>query len=303
MGRHFLPPYPYPFSEPQMFLQQLVNGVTLGSTYSLIAIGFTLVLGLLNMLNIAHGDIFMFGAFLGLSLAMLGIPLYLALILAMLGAGILAIVIERLCFRPLRKAHFLMPLLSTIAFGILLQNVATQIWGSEPSRYPQTTEVAHFQLGPILVSSIDILIVLISLVLMLGIDLFVRRTRFGRAMRATSEKAQTASLLGVDINRVIIFTFFTSGALAGVAGVLTALVYLQITPFIGIRQGLIGMVAMVIGGVGNLRGAMIGGLTIGIIEIMNDAYFTASYRDIILYGLFFIFIVFKPEGLFGKKER
>jgi len=286
-----------------MFLQQLVNGVTLGSTYSLIAIGFTLVLGLLNMLNIAHGDIFMFGAFLGLSLAMLGIPLYLALILAMLGAGILAIIIERLCFRPLRKAHFLMPLLSTIAFGILLQNVATQIWGSEPSRYPQTTEVTQFQLGPVLVSSIDILIVAISIFLMLGIDQFVRRTRFGRAMRATSEKAQTASLLGVDINRVIIFTFFTSGAMAGVAGVLTALVYLQITPFIGIRQGLIGMVAMVIGGVGNLRGAMIGGLMIGIIEVMNDAYFTASYRDIILFGLFLIFIVFKPEGLFGKKER
>ena len=286
-----------------MFLQQLVNGVTLGSTYSLIAIGFTLVLGLLNMLNIAHGDIFMFGAFLGLSLAMLGIPLYLALILAMLGAGILAIIIERLCFRPLRKAHFLMPLLSTIAFGILLQNVATQIWGSEPSRYPQTTEVAQFQLGPVLVSSIDVLIVVISLVLMVGIDQFVRRTRFGRAMRATSEKAQTASLLGVDINRVILFTFFTSGALAGVAGVLTALVYLQITPFIGIRQGLIGMVAMVIGGVGNLRGAMIGGLMIGIIEVMNDAYFTASYRDIILFGLFLIFIVFKPEGLFGKKEK
>jgi branched-chain amino acid transport system permease protein len=234
---------------------------------------------------------------------MLGIPLYFALILAMLGAGILAIIIERLCFRPLRKAHFLMPLLSTIAFGILLQNVATQIWGSEPSRYPQTTEVAQFQLGPVLVSSIDILIVAISIFLMLGIDQFVRRTRFGRAMRATSEKAQTASLLGVDINRVIIFTFFTSGALAGVAGVLTALVYLQITPFIGIRQGLIGMVAMVIGGVGNLRGAMIGGLMIGIIEVMNDAYFTASYRDIILFGLFLIFIVFKPEGLFGKKER
>jgi branched-chain amino acid transport system permease protein len=286
-----------------MFLQQLVNGVTLGSTYSLIAIGFTLVLGLLNMLNIAHGDIFMFGAFLGLSLAMLGIPLYLSLILAMLGSGILAVIIERLCFRPLRKAHFLMPLLSTIAFGILLQNVATQIWGSEPSRYPQTTEVTQFQLGPVLVSSIDVLIVVISLGLMMGIDQFVRRTRFGRAMRATSEKAQTASLLGVDINRVIIFTFFTSGALAGVAGVLTALVYLQITPFIGIRQGLIGMVAMVIGGVGNLRGAMIAGLMIGIIEIMNDAYFTASYRDIILYGLFFIFIVFKPEGLFGTKEH
>ena len=286
-----------------MFLQQLINGLTIGSTYSLLAIGFTLVLGLLNMLNIAHGDVFMFGAFLGLSFAMMGIPLYLALVLAMLGAGIVTIVIERACFRPLRKAHFLMPLLSTIAFGILLQNVATQIWGSEPSRYPQTMEIAQFQLGPVLVSSIDITILAISLLLMLGIDQFVRRTPFGRAMRATSEKAQTASLLGVDINRVIIFTFFASGALAGVAGVLTALVYLQITPFIGIRQGLIGMVAMVIGGVGNLRGAMIGGLMIGIIEVMNDAYFTASYRDIILFGLFLVFIVFKPEGLFGKKEQ
>ncbi len=295
-------PPPYFLWEPVMFLQQLINGLTLGSTYSLIALGFTLVLGLLNMLNIAHGDVFMFGAFLGLSFAMMGIPLYLALILAMVGAGIIAIIIERACFRPLRKAHFLMPLLSTIAFGILLQNVATQIWGSEPSRYPQTTELAQFQLGPVLVSSVDIIIIAISLFLMVGMDQFVRRTRFGRAMRATSEKAQTASLLGVDVNRVIIFTFFASGALAGVAGVLTALVYLQITPFIGIRQGLIGMVAMVIGGVGNLRGAMIGGLIIGIIEIMNDAYFTASYRDIILFGLFFIFIVFKPEGLFGVKE-
>ena len=138
---------------------------------------------------------------------------------------------------------------------------------------------------------------------MLGIDQFVKRTSFGRAMRATSEKPQTASLLGVNINWVIVFTFFVSGALAGVAGVLTALVYLQITPFIGIRQGLIGMVAMVIGGVGNLRGAMIGGLMIGIIEIMNDAYFTAGYRDIILFGLFLAFIVFKPEGLFGTKEQ
>ena len=286
-----------------MFLQQLVNGLTLGSTYSLLAIGFSLVLGLLKMLNIAHGDVFMFGAFLGLSFAMLGMPLYLALILAMVGAGILTVIIERVCFRPLRKAHFLMPLLSTIAFGILLQNVATQIWGSEPSRYPQTTELVQFQLGPVLVSSIDLIILAISLFLMVGIDQFVRRTRFGRAMRATSEKAQTASLLGVDTNRVIILTFFASGALAGVAGVLTALVYSQITPFIGIRQGLIGMVAMVIGGVGNLRGAMIGGLMIGIIEIMNDAYLTASYRDIIVFGLFFVFIVFKPEGLFGTREK
>lgn len=285
-----------------MFLQQLINGITVGSTYSLLAIGFTLVLGLLKMLNIAHGDIFMFGAFLGLSFAMLGIPLYLSVVLAMVGAGIIAVICERVCFRPLRKTHFLMPLLSTIAFGILLQNVATQIWGSEPSRYPQTTEIAQIQLGPVQISSIDIAVILISLVLMVAIDQFVMRTNIGRAMRATSEKPVTASLLGVDVNRVILSTFFASGALAGVAGVLTALVFLQITPFIGIRQGLIGMVAMVIGGVGSLRGAMIAGVILGIIEIMNDAYFTAGYRDIIVYGLFLGFIAFKPEGMFGTKE-
>ncbi len=286
-----------------MFFQQLINGLMLGSTYSLIAMGYTLVLGVLQMLNIAHGDVFMFGAFLGLTFALLGIPLYWALLLAMLGAGIISILVERFCFRPLRKAHFLGPLLSTIAFGILLQNVGTQIWGSEPSRYPQTTEIAQFQLGPILISSIHIIILATSLFLMVAIDQLVKRTRLGRAMRATSENQTNASLLGVDIFWVFTFTFFASGALAGVAGVLTALVYLQITPFIGIRQGLIGMVAMVIGGLGNLRGAMIGGIMIGVMEVMNDAYLTAGYRDMIVFGLFFVFLIFKPEGLFGATSR
>jgi branched-chain amino acid transport system permease protein len=286
-----------------MFIQQLINGLTLGSTYSLTAIGFTLVLGLLNILNIAHGDVFMFGAFLGLSFSMLGFPIYIAIFLAMIGAGIVGYIIERLCFRPMRKSHSLMPLLSTIAFGILLQNVATQIWGSEPSRYPNVMEMTSYKFGVIVVSSIDLVIISVSLILMAGIDVFVRKTRFGRAMRATSERPETASLLGVDTNMVIVVTFFTSSALAGIAGVLSALVYLQITPFIGIRQGLIGMVAMVIGGIGKLRGAMLGGILIGIVEIMNDAYFIASYRDIILFSLFFIFIVFKPEGLFGTRNN
>jgi branched-chain amino acid transport system permease protein len=286
-----------------MFLQQLINGLMLGSTYSLIAIGYTLVMGLLQLLNIAHGDVFMFGAFLGLSFAMLNMPLYLSLIIGMAGAGIVSVLVERFCFRPLRKAHFLGALVSTVAFGILLQNVATQIWGSEPSRFPQTTEVAQFQVGPVLISSIQIIILATSLILMVAMDLFVRKTRTGRAMRATSENPQTAGLLGVNVDRVIVGTFFVSGALAGAAGVLTALVYLQIIPFIGIRQGLIGMVAMVIGGLGNLRGAMIGGLVIGIIEVMNDAYLTAGYRDMIIFGLFFLFLMFRPEGLFGTTER
>ena len=288
-----------------MFIQQLINGVMLGSTYSLIAIGYSLVLGLLQMINLAHGDVFMIGAFLGLTFAFLGVPLYLSLLLAMVGAGVVGILVERLCFRPLKKAHFLGPLVSTIAFGILLQNIGTQIWGSEPSRYPQTTDIAQFHIGPMVISSIQIITLATSLVLMVALDIFIRRTRMGRAMRATSEGQVNASLLGVDTDRVVGFTFFSSAALAGVAGVLTALVYLQITPFIGIRQGLIGIVAMVIGGLGNFRGAMIAGVLLGVIEVMNDAYFTASYRDIIIFGIFFLFIVIKPEGLFGavKQEK
>ena len=288
-----------------MFLQQLINGLTLGSTYSLIAIGYSLVLGLLQMINLAHGDVFMIGAFLGLTFAFLGVPLILSLLLAMAGAGIVGILVERFCFRPLKKAHFLGPLVSTIAFGILLQNVGTQIWGSEPSRYPQTTDIAQFHIGPMVISSIQIITLATSLILMVALDIFIRRTRMGRAMRATSEGQVNASLLGVDTDRVVGFTFFSSAALAGVAGVLTALVYLQITPFIGIRQGLIGIVAMVIGGLGNFRGAMIAGVLLGVVEVMNDAYFTASYRDIIIFGIFFLFIVIKPEGLFGavKEEK
>ncbi len=285
-----------------MFLQQLVNGLMVGSTYSLIAMGYTLVLGVLQMLNLAHGDVFMIGAYLGLTFAALGIPLYLSLVLAMLGTGLLGLMLERICFRPLRKAPFLSPLISTIAFGLLLQNVATQVWGSEPSRYPQTSEIAQFQVGPVLISSLHLVILVTSLLLMLGIDLVVRRTRMGRMMRATSEEPQAARLLGVDTNVVIMITFVVSGALAAAAGVLTALVYLQITPFLGIRQGLVGIVAMAIGGLGNLRGAMIAGLLLGVIEVMNDAYFTASYRDIIIYGLFFLFLIVKPQGLFGGAQ-
>jgi branched-chain amino acid transport system permease protein len=283
-----------------MFAQQLINGLMLGSTYALLAMGFTLVLGLLKMLNIAHGDVFMIGAFLGLSAAAAGFSLPIALPIGAAGAGLVAVIIERLCFRPLRKAHFLGPMLSTIAFGIMLQNVATQIWGSDPSRYPQVASIIQFNVGPVVVSSIQVIILAISIGLMIGIDQFINRTRLGRAMRATSVSPQTASLLGVDVNRIIIVTFFASGALAGVAGVLTALVYSQITPFIGIRQGLIGMVAMALGGLGNLRGAMIGGILIGVVEVMNDAYLEASYRDMIIFSLFFFVLMFRPEGLFGE---
>lgn len=285
-----------------MLEQQLVNGITLGSTYALIAIGYTLVLGVLNKLNIAHGELFMVGAFTGIAVAQAGAPLALSVAAAFFVAGLAAVAIERTCFYPLRNASFLSPMLSTIAFGILLQNLATQFFGSDPSRFPDTSASFQLSLGPVSVSTIHIVILATALGLMVGIDLLVRKTRWGIAVRATSDDPETAAQQGMHPSRVTMTTFFVSGALAGVAGVLTTLVYSQVTPHTGVRQGLIGMVAMVIGGMGNLRGAMIGGLAIGLIETMNDAYFSAGYRDLVIFSIFFAFLIFKPEGLFPAQS-
>lgn len=285
-----------------MLGQQLVNGITLGSTYALIAIGYTLVLGVLNKLNIAHGELFMVGAFTGIAAAQAGAPLALCVAAAFIVSGLTGVAIERSCFYPLRNASFLSPMLSTIAFGILLQNLATQFFGSDPSRFPDASASFQLTFGTVTVSAIHIVILATALGLMVGIDLLVRKTRWGIAVRATSDDPETAAQQGMHPSRVTMTTFFASGALAGVAGVLTTLVYSQVTPHTGLRQGLIGMVAMVIGGMGNLRGAMIGGLTLGLIETLNDAYFSAGYRDLVIFSIFFAFLIFKPEGLFPAQS-
>jgi branched-chain amino acid transport system permease protein len=223
-------------------------------------------------------------------------------VMGFLVSGLVAVAIERTCFYPLRNASFLSPMLSTIAFGILLQNLTTQFFGSDPSRFPDTGTTFQLHFGGITISAIHIAIMATAFGLMVGIDLLIRKTRGGIAVRATSDDPETAAQQGIHPSRVTMTTFFVSGALAGVAGVLTTLVYSQVTPLIGIRQGLIGMVAMVIGGLGNLRGAMIGGLAIGLIETMNDAYFSAGYRDLVIFSIFFAFLIFKPEGLFPAHQ-
>lgn len=281
-----------------MFEQQIVNGITLGSTYALVAIGYTLVLGVLNKLNLAHGELFMVGAYTGIAVARLGAPLPVSLAAAFVVSGLVAVAIERSCFYPLRRASFLSPMLSTIAFGILLQNLTAQFFGSDPSRFPDTGSSFQLSFGTLTVSAIHIVILATAFGLMIGIDLLIRKTRWGIAVRATSDDPETAAQQGMHPSRVTMTTFFVSGALAGISGMLTTLVYSQVTPHIGVRQGLIGMVAMVIGGLGNMRGAMIGGLAIGLIETMNDAYFSAGYRDLVIFAIFFAFLILKPEGLF-----
>jgi branched-chain amino acid transport system permease protein len=285
-----------------VFIQQLFNGIMLGSTYALIAMAFTILMGILDMLNFAIGEVFMLGAIFGLAFIHLGMPFYLALPLAIICCGIVSLIIERFSFRPLRHAPPLVPLLSTIGFSILFQNVAINIWGSERSQFPQWMEPVTFHIGPVLFSSTQIMFLALAVVLMVGLDLFIQRSRVGRGMRAVAESFETANILGVESNRIIMATFFVSGLLAGASGILFALNFAIVSPFMGMEPGIKGIAAMIVGGMGNLRGAIVGGMFIGITEVLSVAYFGASAKDFVVYGALFIALVVRPQGILGMVQ-
>jgi branched-chain amino acid transport system permease protein len=290
-----------------MFIQQLFNGLMLGSTYALIAMAFTLLMGILNMLNFAIGEVFMLGAIFGLAFVKLGLPIHSALLLAVICTGLVSLVIERFSFRPLRNAPPLVPLLSTIGFSILFQNIAENLWGSERSQFPSWMEPIDFHIGPVLISSTQLIIVAVAVLLMVGLDLFIQRTRTGRGMRAVAENIETAGILGVDSDRVISLTFFLTGALAGASGILFGLSFSIVSPFMGMEPGIKGIAAMIVGGMGNLRGAIVGGLFIGITEVLSVAYFGAPAKDFAVYGALFLALIIRPQGILGmiqaEKER
>jgi branched-chain amino acid transport system permease protein len=285
-----------------VILQQLLNGLMLGASYALVGLAFTLLLGVFNMLNIAIGEVFMLGAFFGLSLVLLGVPIGPALALAMLGAGLVNLVVERCAFRPLRGASPVIPLLSTVGFSMLLQDAAVNVWGSERTQFPPSIRIATFEAGPLLVSSVQIAVLTTAVTLMAVLHWLVARTRMGRGMRAVAENPEAAALLGVDAGRVIVATFFVSGALAGAAGVLIGLTFSVISPFIGIEIGLKGVAAMVVGGAGSLRGATLAGPLLGIAEVLSVAYLGAVMRDVVVYGLLILTLVVRPQGLLGTAE-
>lgn len=285
-----------------MFAQQLFNGIMLGSTYAVIAVSFTLLMGVLNMLNFAIGEVFMLGAIFGLAFVKMGLSIYVAFPLAMLCTGCVSLVIERFSFRPLRNAPPLVPLLSTIGFSILFQNTAENIWGSERAQFPQWMEPASFHMGPVLVSSTELIILGAAVVLVVGLDLFVQKTRVGRGMRAIAENTETASILGVDANRIIPAAFFVSGVLAGASGILFGLSFSIVSPFMGMEPGIKGIAAMIVGGMGNIRGAIVGGMLIGIIEVLSVGYFGALAKDFAVYGALFLALLIRPQGILGTLQ-
>jgi branched-chain amino acid transport system permease protein len=285
-----------------VLIQQLINGVMLGAVYALIAIGYTLVFGVLGMLHLAHGEVFMIGAFVGLlTVTYLSGNVLVALAAAMLATGLLGLVIERVAFRPLRRAHHLAPLATTLGAGIAIQETMRSFFGAEQRGFPSAIALEPWQIGPVRVSSVQIFILGAAIVLMVAVHLFMARTRAGRAVRATAENPVVAGLLGVNVDGTVMLTFLVASMLAGAAGVLVGLAYNAVHPFIGVQMGIKGLVVMLLGGLGNVPGAMLGGVTLGVLEVVGVAYLASSYRDAFAFGAVMLVLLLRPEGLLGLR--
>ena len=293
-----------------MILQQLVNGLTLGSLYALIALGYTMVYGVLLMINFAHSEILMAGAFA--SCLLLGSPWLqsnspgVAIVLAMLGglliSALLALLMERLAYRPLRRAGRLAPLISAIGVSIFLQNAVFLFISDQSLAYPQIFPIRHFETVGVEINSLQLLILGVAVGLMITLHLFVNRTRLGTAIRATAQDASTASLMGIPVNGIIALTFLIGGALGGVAGALNGMYYGTIKYNMGFVPGLKAFTAAVLGGIGNIAGAMWGGFILGIHESLAAGLLPngSDWKDVIAFSILIIVLLFRPEGLFGR---
>ncbi len=289
--------------------QQVVNGLTQGMVYALIAIGYTMVYGIIELINFAHGEVFMIGAFAGLlAAAALGgagfpgpIVLVGALATAMAACGGLGFVLERVAYRPLRRAPRLAPLITAIGVSYLLQNAVMLALGSSPRPYPDLVPGVAFTLGGARVSVIQVLIVVVAMVLMAGLHAFITRTRTGRAMRACAQDREAAGLMGVDVDRIIAITFVAGSMLAGAGGVLYAVRYGTADFFMGYLVGIKAFTSAVLGGIGNLQGAALGGILLGLIEALGAGWLSSQWKDVISFGVLVLVLLVRPSGLLGER--
>jgi branched-chain amino acid transport system permease protein len=285
-----------------MFAQQLVNGLMLGGAYALVAIGYTLIFGVLNLLHLAHGEVFMVGAYVGLALALAGFSPWVVLVGAMLAAATLGVLVERVAFRPVRnRGSHVTPLITTIAVGLVLQHVVVKIFGAEPVAFPAPFASAAIVIGPVTLTTLQLLILGTSLALMGLLELVLRATPTGMAIRATAENQTVAGLMGINVSLAIVATFAIASALAGAAGVLLAWNFTGLSPFFGVKVGLKGLAIMLLGGLGNVTGAMLGGLIVGVVEVMSVAYLASSYRDAFAFAVMILILMLRPTGLLGAR--
>ncbi|MDY7579474.1 branched-chain amino acid ABC transporter permease [Herbaspirillum sp. RTI4] len=287
-----------------MLEQQLINALSLGSVYALFALGFTLVFGVLGVINLSHGAIFMLGSYAALLLVdKLALPLWLAMLGAMLITGLIGLAVDYLVLKPLRarNAPHLAPMIATIGVAIMLTNITQSLFGAENRRFPQgIIPEDSMTLGNLHVTAVQVGIVVIAFVLMLVLLLTMRRTQLGRALRAIAESPKAAYLLGINVEGLFYLTSFAAAALGGAAGVLVGLSFNAISPFMGQPMLHKGIAVIILGGMGDIRGAMIGGLFLGFAEVMTVAYISSDFRDAVAFGLLFLILLVRPSGMFGK---
>ncbi|MFW6147441.1 MAG: branched-chain amino acid ABC transporter permease [Thermodesulfobacteriota bacterium] len=289
-----------------MFLQQFVNGLVIGGIYAMIAVGYTMIYGVIQLINFAHGEIYMLGAFFAATfITVLHLPFYSAFLLSMACCALSGVFLDILAYRPLRQSPRLAALITAIGMSIFLQNLAMIIWGSRPKPFPHEAIPAYFERTAISFASVSlswfhIFIFAVTVIMMAGLHLIIQKTKWGKAMRAVAQNKTMAALAGINVNQVISYTFALAGALGGAAGILVGAYYNSLYPTMGYIAGVKAFAAAVLGGIGSVPGAMLGGVVLGVAEAFGAGYLSSLYRDGISYGVMIIVIVLIPAGLFGK---
>ena len=283
------------------FIEQLINGLNLGSIYALIALGYTMVYGIAKMLNFAHGDVIMVGAYtLSLIMAGLNLPPIVAVIVSVIVCSVLGVTIEKIAYKPLRKSSPLTVLITAIGVSYFLQSVALLLFGSKQRKVDSVITISPIQIGGIELTGESIITLSVTIIIMIGLTLFIRKTKIGKAMLAVSEDKGAAQLMGINVNRTISITFAVGSALAAVAGALYVSSYGFVGPYTGSLPGIKAFVAAVLGGIGSIPGAMLGGILLGIIESLSKAYISTNLADAIVFSVLIIVLLVKPSGLLGK---
>lgn len=286
------------------FLSYLINGISLGSIYAIIALGYTMVYGIARMLNFAHGDIIMVGGFAIFTIvSTMGLPPLLGILVAVAVCTVLGVTIERVAYRPLRGASSLAVLITAIGVSYLLQNVALLIFGSNARQFTSVVTLPNLKLadGALTISSVTIVTIVSCILIMIGLTSFINKTKMGQAMLAVSEDNGAATLMGIDVNRTIAITFAIGSALAAIAGALLCSTYPSLTPYTGSMPGIKAFVAAVFGGIGSIPGALIGGIILGVVENLSKAYISSQLSDAIVFSLLIIILLVRPTGILGKK--
>ena len=286
-----------------LFTQQIVNGLSLGAIYALIALGYTMVYGICKLINFAHGDIIMVGSYITYVLLANGISLPVAIIASVVGCVIVGVLIEKIAYKPLRDTSRISLLITAIGISYLLQNLCQLIMGVNPLTFPSIIGIESLNFFGVTITGNMLVTLIISIILMIVIDLLVKKTKIGKAMRAVSEDREAASLMGININSIISITFAIGSALAAIAGILWAANYPQLKPTMGSLPGIKAFIAAVFGGIGIVPGAVLGGFLLGLIETMTKAYISTQFSDGIVFFILIVMLIFKPNGIFGKNEK